>query len=99
MALVAVAGLLAVVGLTWAFIAVAGTTIVTRYAPGRSRGAVLGTYAALSAVGGSLGSLLGGAVAAVSFVLAFLLAATLVFVGGGLVIAARRVSAPEPSDS
>ena len=82
-ALVAVAGLLAVVGLTWAFIAVAGTAIVTRDAPGRSRGAVLGTYAALSAVGGSLGRLLGGAVAAVSFVLAFAVAAALVFAGGG----------------
>jgi MFS family permease len=91
-ALIAVAGLLAVVGLTWAFIAVAGTTIVTRHAPGRSRGAVLGTYAALSAVGGSLGSLLGGAIAAVSFVLAFAVAAGLVFAGGGLVLLARRSS-------
>jgi MFS family permease len=93
-ALFAVAGLLAVVGLTWAFIAVAGTTIVTRYAPGRSRGGVLGIYAALSAVGGSLGSLVGGAIAAVSFPIAFVVAGGLVLAGGALVIVARQFFVP-----
>lgn len=52
-----------VVGLTWAVIAVTAATIVTRMAPAAIRGEALGTYAAVSAVAGGIGSLLGGALA------------------------------------
>lgn len=87
-----VAALLALVGVTWAFIAVAGTAIVSRLAPERARGGVLGLYAALSAVAGSLGGLLGGWTAGRGFDLAFLVAAGLVVAGAVVVLAVRGLS-------
>ncbi|MFB6130316.1 MAG: MFS transporter [Salinigranum sp.] len=90
--LVAVAALLAFVGGTWAFISVAGTAIVSRLAPARTRGGILGIYAALSAVGGALGSLLGGWLAGRGFDLAFLVSALFVASGATVVLAARRLS-------
>lgn len=86
-----VATLLAVIGLTWAVIAVTGTAIVSRRAPGGTRGAILGGYTALSALGGRAGSLLGGWVASQSFGLAFAMAGTLVIAGGLIVY---RMAAP-----
>jgi len=77
-----VAGLLGVIGLTWAVIAVTGTAIVSRLAPRGHRGAVLGGYAALAGIGQSVGSLLGGGVASWSFPVAFAVAGTFVAAGG-----------------
>lgn len=91
--LLAVGVLVAVVGVTWAFIAVAGTAIVSRLAPKRVRGGVLGAYAAISAVAGSVGALLGGWIASRSFEAAFFVAGGLVVAGGVLVFSARRLSA------
>lgn len=91
-ALAAIGALLFVVGVTWAFIAVAGTAIVSRFAPAGARGSILGTYAALAAVAGAVGGLLGGWVAASSFGVAFVVAAGLCVVGAIGVYGARRLS-------
>lgn len=79
------------IGVTWAIIAVTAATIVTRLAPTAIRGEALGTYAAVSAGAGSLGSLLGGAVAEVSFLLAFAVAGSFVLLGALLVYRLRTL--------
>jgi predicted MFS family arabinose efflux permease len=84
-AAVTVAMLLVVVGATWAFVAVAGTTIVTNLVGPSTRGAILGSYVALAAFAGGVGSLLGGALAAWSYPLSFVVAAVLVVTGALLV--------------
>jgi len=96
--LAVVMAFLAVVGVTWAFIAVTGTAIVSRHAPESARGGILGLYAALSAVGGSLGSLFGGWLAGFGFGVAVLVAAALVVAGGTIVYAAKRLSIPAGTD-
>lgn len=53
---------------------------------------MLGLYAALSAVAGSLGSLAGGWLGTISFPLTFGVAATLVVSGGGLVLVTKRLA-------
>lgn len=88
--LVLVSGLLAVIGVTWAFIAVSGTAIVSRAAAAPSRGAILGLYAALAAVASALGNVVGGWLAGRSFALAFAASVVLVLVGAVVVVAARR---------
>jgi MFS family permease len=65
---------------------------VSRTAPRRLRGSVLGLYAALSAVAGSVGSLLGGWIAARGFVPAFAVAGVLVVAGGAVVLVTRGLS-------
>jgi MFS family permease len=82
-----------VVGVTWAVIAVTGTTVVTRLAPSAIKGEVLGVYAALVAVAGTLGSLLGGVVAEWGFLLAFGVASGLVVAGAACVLGVRWVGA------
>lgn len=82
--------LFVIIGLTWAVIAVTAATIVTRLAPPAIRGEALGTYAAVSAVAGGIGSLLGGAVAKVSFLLAFAVAGSFVLLGAALVYRLRN---------
>ncbi|MFB6078681.1 MAG: MFS transporter [Halarchaeum sp.] len=95
--LAVVTALLAVVGVTWAFIAVTGTAIVSRFAPPAARGGVLGMYAALSAVAGAIGGLLGGWIAAYRFDLAFAVAAALVVLGAAVVYGVEQLSAATPS--
>ncbi|MFB6148479.1 MAG: MFS transporter [Halobacteriales archaeon] len=90
--LLVIGAILAIVGATWAFIAVTGVSIVSRFAPQATRGGVLGLYAALSAVAGSLGSLAGGWLGTISFPLTFGVAATLVVSGGGLVLVTKRLA-------
>jgi len=88
------------IGVTWAIIAVTAATIVTRLAPAAIRGEALGTYAAVSAVAGGIGSLLGGAVAEVSFLLAFTVAGSFVLLGSLLVYRLRTlVDTPDSSSS
>lgn len=87
-----VAAVLLAVGVTWAFIAVTGTAIVSRLAPARSRGGLLGVYAALSAVAGAVGSLLGGWLASRAFDVAFVVSVALVLVGASVVVLARRLA-------
>ncbi len=89
-ALVLETGLFLLVGVTWAIIAVTAATIVTRLSPAAIRGEALGAYAAVSALAGGLGSLLGGAAAEVSFLLAFGVSGTFVLLGAALVYRLRN---------
>ncbi|WP_342765806.1 MFS transporter [Halorubrum sp. F4] len=80
------------IGLTWAVIAVTAGTLVTRLAPLSVRGEALGVYAALSALAGAIGSVIGGRIAATSYELGFVAAGALVLVGAALVfLLGRRV--------
>lgn len=87
------------VGLTWAVIAVTATTIVTRLAPAAIRGEALGMYAAVSAVAGGIGSLLGGALAEASYLLAFGVAGLFVLLGAFFVYRLRSVAEADASFS
>lgn len=53
----------AVVGITWAVVAVTGAGLVSRSAPRSLRGEALGVYTALSGIGGGVGGVLGGLLA------------------------------------
>jgi MFS family permease len=84
----------AVIGLTWAVIAVTAGTLVTKLSPVSIRGEALGTYAALGALAGGVGSVVGGWLAAASYVAAFAAAGGLVLLGAGIVfVTARRAGA------
>ncbi len=72
-------------GLSWAVIAVAGTTLVTTLAPDGIRGEAIGGYTALNAVAGGVGSILGGHLAADGYTDMFLA------VGGLCLVAALAV--------
>ncbi|MFC7165838.1 MFS transporter [Halospeciosus flavus] len=90
----------ALVGLTWAFVAVTATTIVTRLAPPAIRGDALGAYSALGGVATGVGSLLGGWLAgSVSYRAAFGVAGGLVLVGGALALAEYRESGGHATDA
>ncbi|WP_226481332.1 MFS transporter [Natrinema amylolyticum] len=90
-----VAGLvLALLGVTWAGIAVIGTAIVTRLAPANARGEILGAYVALGAIGGGLGGILGGWAASVGYLVAFAVSGGLVLVGAGLVVSLEALADP-----
>ena len=84
------AAVFAVIGLTWAVIAVTAGTLVTRLAPMTVRGEALGVYAALGALAGGFGSILGGYLAAIDYLLAFGTAGGLVVAGAGIVFVVRR---------
>jgi MFS family permease len=83
--------------MTWAVIAVVGTAIVTRLAPPRVRGEVLGVHTALGAVAGGVGGVLGGWVATFGYGVAFGLAGGLVLAGAGLVLSVRRLADDRPA--
>ncbi|MEA1930432.1 MAG: MFS transporter [Euryarchaeota archaeon] len=84
------AAVFALIGVTWAIIAVTASTLVTELAPVTIRGEALGMYAALSALAGGVGSLLGGWLAAGSYLVAFGAAGGLVFGGAVTVVFVRR---------
>jgi len=83
---------LALIGITWAGIAVIGTAIVTRLAPPGLRGEVLGAYVALGALGGALGGVLGGWTATLGYTVAFGVAGGLVLLGAALVVSLEALS-------
>ncbi|MFP4530233.1 MAG: MFS transporter [Halodesulfurarchaeum sp.] len=91
-------GLLLAVGITWAVIAVVGTTIVTRLAPPGVRGEALGSYVAIGAVAGGIGSALGGWLATFGFLHAFAVAGGLVLSGSLLVVSLRERSSARLSE-
>jgi hypothetical protein len=62
--------------------------------PPTVRGEALGVYAALSALAGGAGSVLGGWLAGLGYLLGFGVAGGLVAVAGGVVLAVRRRSRP-----
>jgi MFS family permease len=86
----AAAAVFVVIGLTWAVIAVTAGTLVTRLAPATIRGEALGMYAALGALAGGVGSVLGGWLAAMSYGVAFGTAGGLVLIGAAIVLLVRR---------
>lgn len=94
-----IAAVLAIIGVSWAFIAVSGTVIVSRTAPAQSRGGILGTYAALAAVAGATGNVLGGLLAQWAFEAAFLLSVVFVAIGGGVVALTRWFSTAQPEST
>ncbi|MFC4359983.1 MFS transporter [Halobium salinum] len=96
--LVGVGALFAVVGVTWAVIAVTGTGLVSRLAPADTRGEALGAYTAVGGVGGGVGSALGGVAAeGVGYLGAFVAAALLVLAAAGLVASDSRAENAAPS--
>lgn len=86
------------IGLAWAVIAVTAATLVTRLAPAVVRGEALGVYAALAALAGGFGSILGGWLASISYLLAFGTAGALVGGAAVLVVVVRRLSSTEPTE-
>lgn len=90
--LVVVGLFITLVGVTWAFIAVTGTAIVSRISSTRTRGGILGIYAALAAIASALGSLTGGWLASQTFTYAFIASFILVIFGAFIVVAARQIS-------
>jgi len=83
---------MAVIGGTWGFMAVLGTAIVTRLAPPAIRGEILGIHAALGAVAGGIGGVLGGWTATFGYLVAFAVAGGLVLAGAVLVFSIRSLS-------
>ncbi|MEA5387060.1 MFS transporter [Haloarculaceae archaeon H-GB11] len=81
-----------IIGLAWAIVAVTASTLVTRLAPVDVRGEALGTFTALTAFAGGVGSLLGGVLARTGFELAFGVAGGLVFVGALVVLVVRTLA-------
>jgi MFS family permease len=92
------ATLLALVGVSWAVIAVTAPTLVTGLSPVSVRGEALGVYGALVAVGGGVGGLLGGVLARVGYPLAFGAAGGFVLLGAGVVLVLARQSPSRPVD-
>ena len=83
----------ALVGLTWAVIAVTAAGIVSRATPRATRGEALGVYAALAGLGGGIGGVLGGVVASTAgYLAAFALSGVLVLLGAGIVVWSRPTS-------
>ena len=77
--------LFALIGVTWALIAVTATTLVTRLAPAIIQGESLGFYGAIAAFGGGVGGMIGGVLATVSYTAAFLLSGAMVIMAGGMI--------------
>ncbi|KKF39957.1 MFS transporter, partial [Halorubrum saccharovorum] len=82
----------AVIGVTWAAIAVTAAALVTRLAPPAIRGEALGAYGALVAIGGGLGGIVGGWLASFGYSITFAAAGGTVVVGAGIVAALARRS-------
>ncbi|MFP4590393.1 MAG: MFS transporter [Halobacteriales archaeon] len=90
--IVVLAAIFAVIGITWAVISVTGGTLVTSLTPAAIRGESLGTYAALGAAAGGVGSLLGGTLGAQSYGLAFTVAGGLIVAGAAIVVTLRPLA-------
>jgi MFS family permease len=88
--------LFAVIGLTWAVIAVTAGTLVSRLAPAIVRGEALGVYSAVSPLASGVGGIVGGWLAASGYGRAFAAAGGLVLVGTGVVLVLRRRVARRP---
>ncbi len=93
----------ALIGVTWAVIAVTTTSLVTRLAMPTQRGEAFGAQAALVGVGGGLGSVAGGALAdGVGYVTTFGVAAAVVLAGALALLATggrgARTDAPASPD-
>jgi len=87
-------GLLLAIGVTWAVVAVVGSTMVTQLAPKANRATALGSYVAIGAVTGGAGSVIGGWLATYWHGLAFSVAGVLVIVGASIVFTLRQPLTP-----
>lgn len=86
------------IGITWAVITVTAGTIVTLLTPISIRGEALGMYAAMTALAGGIGAIVGGWIAAIDFQLGFATAGALIFIGASIVYRLRG-PAMQPSSS
>ena len=73
------------IGATWAVMLVVGTAIVTRLSPPSVRGELLGLHAAVGALAGGAGAVVGGWAASFGYGVAFVVAGGLVVAGGAVV--------------
>lgn len=92
----------ALIGLTWAVVAVTAAGLVSRTAPRGVRGEALGMYTALSGIGGGIGGIAGGLLAqSYGFHIAFGVAGVLVLASIVVLllspIAIERIPIPFPS--
>lgn len=86
----------ALVGLTWAVVAVTAAGLVSRRAPDAVRGEALGLFTALSGLGTGVGGALGGWLAlSAGYLPAFAVAGLAVLVGAALVAASGVRTAPD----
>ena len=93
------AGVFVIVGITWAVITVTAGTLVTALTPIAIRGEALGVYAAMTALAGGFGAIIGGYLGAISFLLGFTVAGGLILIGAGIVYSLRRVSGSISTDA
>ena len=92
-----VGGVLAGIGVTWAVVAVTTTGIVARLAAERVRGEALGLVVAITGIGGGVGNVVGGAVAAATNPLTtFGLAGVIVVAGATLAVAVVGATPARP---
>lgn len=100
---VATAVVFVAIGLTWAVIAVTAAALVTTLASPVVRGEALGMYSALVALGGGIGGLLGGWLAAFDYLVAFGVAGGVVLAGATVVLFASSketpLTSPEPEST
>lgn len=89
--------LFAIIGVSWAVITVTAGTIVTVLAPVAIRGEALGLYAALTALAGGIGAMIGGYLGAIDYLVAFATAGVLALIGAAMVFGLRRLSPSEPN--
>jgi predicted MFS family arabinose efflux permease len=87
--LTALGGLFVAIGVGWALVAITATLLVSRLAPPSVRGTALGVYASLAALGGGVGAMLGGSLAASGYTVAFGAAGLLVGVAALVVLGLR----------
>ncbi len=83
------ASIFGIIGITWAVITVTAGTIVTVLTPISIRGEALGMYAALTALAGGIGALLGGWLGAIDYLIGFTFAGGLILVGAVVVFSLR----------
>lgn len=86
-------GVFALIGISWAIIALTATEFISDLSPSRIRGEALGVYTALSALAGGVGSLVGGALADIAgYTVTFAVAGAIVLVSAVLVMKPRLVT-------
>lgn len=89
-ALVWTGGLLFLMGLSWALIAVSVGSRTARLAPSDLKGEAMGLYSAVSSLGAAIGALMGGYIAEFSYLTAFSIAGGIALISAAAVYASRK---------